>query len=403
MDSAILQRPLYLNMIYGPVKSGKSSELVTIISSLLKGGHVDENKIEVFKHPSSDKEYKNVIRSKSGNEYPATEAETAEEIFNKIKKNPDSKYIFLGGINFYEDKNIVKLVEALRDSHRFVIMEGLNLNGEGEPYNHMGDLMCLAQYNVKKTAISPKSGKTADMSIKKGKEYIPISREEFFGFDDGKKPSITAIVGPMYSSKTETLLDEIAKLELTEKAHPNDSFYQHAIFKSNIDTRYKEGEITSHNLRSAPCQIIGSGKELEEFIKAMNPQKKRIVVDEAQFVEGIGDVVDKYYREGYSFIITALKRDYRGEPFNSDIGKILCLADDIIDRRCSCSHPGCDNIATETQRFIHQDGAKIASSYDEPQVQQGAKEAYTSRCSDHHVVRGKDEHNPFSDLKNLIV
>jgi len=403
MDSVILQKPLYVNMIYGPVKSGKSSELVTIILSLLRGGHVDENKIEVFKHPSSDKEHKGVIHAKSGIEYPAFEAETAKEIFDKIKKNPESKYIFIGGVNFYEGKDIVRLVEALRDSQRFVTMEGLNLNGDGKPFNQMGDLMCLAQHYVKKSAISPKNGKIADMSIKKGKGYIPISREEFFGFEGAENPKITAIVGPMYSSKTETLLDEIAKLKLTEKAHPDNPFYKHAIFKSNIDTRYKKGEITSHNLRSEPCQIIGCGKELEDFINSMKPKRKRIVVDEAQFIGNIGEVVEKYYKEGYSFIITALKRDYKGEPFNEDIGKILCLADDLIDRIGLCSHPGCDNIATETQRFVYRDGARIASSYDEPQIQQGAKEAYTSRCSDHHMVRNKEKgYEKFSELLNLV-
>lgn len=400
MNSAILQRPLYVNLVYGPVKAGKSSELVNIILSLIRGGHIDDNMIEVFKHPLSDKMYKNEIHAAGGNSFPAKEATTADEIFDELKKNPEAKYIFIDGANFY-DNNIVKLVEALRDSKRFITLGGLNLDSDAEPFGPMDQLMTLAQNYVKKSASSQLSGEEADLSLNKNGEYMPVSRQEYFGFKDGKRPRVKAIVGPMYSSKTESLLEEIDKLKWLKSKHPKDDSYDFDIFKSYIDTRYKKDEITSHNQRSEPCRVIRNGEELEDILKD-EPFKKNIVIDEAQFIPGISDVIKKYYSKGYSFIISALKRDYKGEPFNKDIGRILCLADDIINRTGFCSYPGCSNIATETQRFINIDGERLASSYDEPQIQQGAQEAYTTRCSEHHIVRGKEEHNNYSEIKYIV-
>ena len=417
MQGITFLEPIYYTMVYGPVKSGKSSELVSAIRNLRLAG-VDENKIMVFKHALEDKENEGKIVSSSGLFEDAIEVEDAKAIYQSLLKNPKSKYVFIAGANFFDklegqvgdlgsDKpDICNLTKAIVDSEKFVVLSGLPLDGEGNYFNNMPELMALAQNYVGKTGICFSDGNPATKSRKIDGGYMPVCNSCFYNLSEKaeelSKQNILSIVGPMFSSKTETLCNLLGELKIISEK--TDGLERLMVFKPSIDTRYSEkSEIVSHNRRAVASYSIRDCKEIEEIISlGENSGKNKIVIDEAQFITGVSELVRNYSKLGHSFILTGLNRDFRGEAFGEDIGRILCLSDRIDCRSTICSYPGCENSATETQRIIEKEGVSMPANYNDPIVVVGGNDSYRAYCKHHHkALRGGDP-NPFGDLKYAL-
>lgn len=417
MQGVNFLEPIYYTMVYGPVKSGKSSELVSAIRNLRLAG-VEGEKIMVFKHVFEDKENKGKIVSSSGLCEDAIEVEDAEGIYCSLLKNPRSKYVFIAGANFFDklegevgefgsDKpDICNLTKAIVDSKKFVVLSGIPLDGKGDYFNNMPELMALAQSYVGKTGVCFNDGNTATKSSKINGEYMPVCNSCFYNLSKNSKEfsnqNILSIVGPMFSSKTETLCNILGELKIISKK--TDGLEHALVFKPSIDTRYSDNsEIVSHNKRAVASYSVKDCSEIEDIISLEeNSGKNKIVIDEAQFITGISDLVKDYAKFGFSFILTGLNRDFRGEAFGDDIGRVLCLSDRIDCRSTICSYPGCENIATETQRIIEKDGISMPASYNGPIVVVGGNDSYRAYCKHHHKALRDNDPNPFGDLKYAL-
>jgi len=406
--------PIYYTMVYGPVKSGKSSELVCAIRNLRLSG-VENEKIMVYKHFLEDKASPEKIVSSSGLFEEAIEVECADEIYFSLLRNPKSKYIFVAGANFFDkfeceagefgnDKpDICNLVKAISDAKKFVVLSGIPLDGEGNYFNNMPRLMALAQNYVGKKGICFNDGSEATKSIRDNGEYMPVCNSCFYGLDVNDKnlrtQSVRSIVGPMFSSKTETLCNILAELKVISEKR--DGVDRCVVFKPSIDTRYSSNsEIVSHNKRAVGSYSVKDCSDIETIISLNeNLGKNIIVIDEAQFIVGISELVREYSKRGYSFILTGLNRDFRGEAFGEDIGNVLSLSDVIDCKSTICSYPGCENISTETQRIIEKDGISMPANYNDPIVFVGGNDSYRSYCKNHHKTLREKDPNPFGDLK----
>ncbi len=188
-------------------------------------------------------------------------------------------------------------------------------------------------------------------------------------YKGNEKGWVETIVGPMYAGKTEELIRRIKRMEY---AHKN-----YIIFKPNIDDRYSDCEIVSHNKKAMKAIGIDHGSEIKRHLKK---DVQAVVIDEVQFFD---KSLVKYLKEladnGYRVICAGLDTDFRGLPFGP-IGDIMAISESVtkLTAICSC----CGEPATKTQRIINGKPAY----YNDPIILVGEKESYEARCRNCHIV-----------------
>ncbi len=178
---------------------------------------------------------------------------------------------------------------------------------------------------------------------------------------------IEVITGCMFSGKTEELIRRLRRAKIAKQ--------KVKIFKPQIDTRYSEEEIVSHNSQALPSEIVNSAEEILQKVG----DAQVIGIDEAQFFdEGIVDVCNKLADEGKRVIVAGLDQDYKGKPFEP-MPQLLAIAEYITKTLAICVV--CGNPADRTQR-------KVVSK---DRVLIGASDLYEARCRIHHFVPEESE------------
>jgi len=189
-------------------------------------------------------------------------------------------------------------------------------------------------------------------------------------FDGGY---IEVVCGPMFAGKTEELIRRIKRLEYAK--------IPYVVFKPNIDDRYGDNVIKSHNKNEKAAINIEKASEIYTHLK--DREVEVIIVDEAQFFDNeLPRVVDHLADQGYRVIVGGLDRDFRGEPFGP-MPHILALAEVVTKLTAICQQSG--KPATRTQRIINGKPAH----FNDPIVLIDAEESYEPRSRNKHVVPGK--------------
>lgn len=182
---------------------------------------------------------------------------------------------------------------------------------------------------------------------------------------------IEAIVGCMFSGKTEELIRRLRRAEIGRQ--------RVLVFKPATDTRYKPKEICSHDGPSFPAIVVQKAEDIYPLALKVVPDV--VAIDEAQFFDaGIVDVCRKLAKSGLRVIVAGLNMDFRGEPFGP-VPNLMAIADGgvtMITAVCTI----CGGEATRTQRLIDGEPAP----YDSPTIAVGGEECYEARCAAHHVV-----------------
>ena len=189
-----------------------------------------------------------------------------------------------------------------------------------------------------------------------------------------KEGWIEVITGSMYAGKTEELLRRIKRIEFAKKTI--------IVFKPQIDNRYSNDEVVSHNNGHTKSINVNNSQEIYQYIKKL---PYAVAIDEVQFFdEGIVDVCEHLADSGVRVIVAGLDRNFRGEPFGV-MPNLLSRAEYVTKLNAICQV--CGAPATRTQRLINGRPAH----YDDPIILVGAKEQYEARCRHCHVVLGKDD------------
>lgn len=190
-----------------------------------------------------------------------------------------------------------------------------------------------------------------------------------------KEGWIEVICGCMFAGKTEELLRRVRRIEYAKK--------DVIVFKPQIDNRYSENEVVSHNNTKTKSVNISKSSDIHNYLKDHLPYA--IVIDEIQFLdEGVIDVCNYYANKGVRVICAGLDKDFRGEPFGV-MPKLLAIAERVTKLDAICQV--CGGIATRTQRIINGKPAY----YDDPVILVGAKEQYEARCRHCHIVLKRDK------------
>ena len=396
MASTIISPYIPSVMIYGPVKSGKSSELINTYNSLIGSG-INKEYVKVFKNKKDDIESGKYI-SNGKNNLESILVSSSDEIANNIDEK--TKYVFISGVNFFED-SIDILVENLLRKNRKVIMSGINQDYELNPYNKMPELMALSRSLVQKYGVCYKcSDKKVNRSLKVNNhfesscfEHHDYNYNGYLGHMNKSDSFLKMFLGPMFSSKTESLLEVIAQLDEVNKIRGKYNKEEYSLFKWSKDKRYSEDtDVISHNQNKCNAYEVNDAKEIIDYIDS-NPNKKHILIDEGQFMDNLEPVVKKLYDKGHFIYVSGLPRDFRGEPFGKDIPRLMTIADEIDMRVAYCDYKSLDSRcitpATESQRIIRRNGKDFSASYDDPIVLVGEKDLYIPRCFNHHEVLNK--------------
>ena len=181
-----------------------------------------------------------------------------------------------------------------------------------------------------------------------------------------KVGAIEVITGSMFSGKTEELIRRLRRAKIARQ--------NVEIFKPQIDVRYSENEVVSHDENS----IHSTPVENSMNILLLSNDVDVVGIDEAQFFDmGLIEVTSKLADMGIRVIVAGLDMDFKGMPFGPIPG-LMAIADYVTKVHAVCVR--CGNIA----QFSHRLPDK------EQLVLLGERDIYEPLCrSCYREVKGK--------------
>ena len=167
---------------------------------------------------------------------------------------------------------------------------------------------------------------------------------------------IEVITGSMFSGKSEELIRRLRRAQI---AHQNV-----AIFKPEIDDRFSDEDIVSHNQQRLKSNHVSNPREiLDRSIGA-----DVIGVDEAQFFDAdIVAVLKELADSGKRVVAAGLDKDFKGQPFGP-MPQLMTEAEYVTKTLAICMQ--CGDPANFTQRL----------SDNSAQVVVGESDMYEARC-----------------------
>ncbi len=151
---------------------------------------------------------------------------------------------------------------------------------------------------------------------------------------------IEVITGSMFSGKTEELIRRVRRAEIAKQ--------KVLIFKPEIDKRYSDKNVVSHNANLINSMPIANAKEILNHAKEVDV----IGIDEAQFFEdNLADICNYLANIGKRVVVAALDMDFNGKPFSA-IPKLLAIAEYVTKVHAICIK--CGNLANHSHRLSKQ-------------------------------------------------
>lgn len=142
----ILRNHGWLEVIVGPMYSGKSEELIRRV----RRAEIAKQKVLVFK-PAIDNRYsKKDVVSHCGDKIEAIAVSNSRDILNYIDK--DTKVVAIDEVQFFSE-DIVGTIKKLTKENKRVICAGLDMDFRGEPFGEVPKLLAIAEYVQKVSAI----------------------------------------------------------------------------------------------------------------------------------------------------------------------------------------------------------------------------------------------------------
>ncbi|MCR9015121.1 thymidine kinase [Aquiflexum gelatinilyticum] len=168
------ERKGHIEVICGSMFSGKTEELIR----RLNRAFIAKQKVEIFK-PSIDKRYHDTdVVSHNDNAIRSTPVQFADDI---ILLAGDCDVVGIDEVQFF-DNRIVHVANVLANSGKRVILAGLDMDFEGNPFEPMPQLLAVAEYVTKVHAICMKCGDLASYSFRlvNIKEKVVLGEKETY-------------------------------------------------------------------------------------------------------------------------------------------------------------------------------------------------------------------------------
>jgi thymidine kinase len=172
----------------------------------------------------------------------------------------------------------------------------------------------------------------------------------------GKRGSIEAITGSMFSGKTEELIRRLRRAQFAG--------LKVEIFKPSLDKRYSEDRVVSHDDKS----IVSTPVDNASSILLLAGEVDVVGIDEAQFFDNsIVEVCNNLANNGVRVLVAGLDMDFMGNPFGP-MPAILSISEYITKVHAICMR--CGSLAQYSFR----------KSEEEQVVLLGEKDKYEPLC-----------------------
>ena len=180
--------------------------------------------------------------------------------------------------------------------------------------------------------------------------------------------TLETIVGAMFAGKTSELLKRILWAKHQGK--------KILVIKPNIDNRYSEKLLITHNNLSHDCYAMKNWKKTLDDCSINKKNYDIVFLDEIQFMDSkeTVDNIEIILNQGIDVVCAGLDQDSRGKPWETS-SFMLGLSDKITKIYGFCNVCGLE--ATKTYRKIE--------GGDRTQV--GAENIYEPRCLKHWQPR----------------
>ncbi len=167
---------------------------------------------------------------------------------------------------------------------------------------------------------------------------------------------IEVICGSMFSGKTEELLRRLKRAKFANQ--------RVEIFKPQIDTRYHDTLIVSHDSNHIQSNPVGVAENILLYANEVDV----IGIDEAQFFDDrLPDVCNILASKGIRVIIAGLDMDFLGNPFGP-MPALMANAEFVTKVHAICVR--CGNPAGYSYRLADSDKTVLL----------GEKQEYEPRC-----------------------
>ncbi len=154
--SFIPQETGWIEVVCGGMFSGKTEELIR----RARRAHIAGQEIVIVK-PAIDKRYsEDEIVSHNENALPSIIVDTADQI---VLLTGNAKVVCIDEAQFF-DNRLVDVANTLANDGKRVIIAGLDMDFEGQPFDPMPKLLAIAEYITKLHAICAESGRIAHYS-----------------------------------------------------------------------------------------------------------------------------------------------------------------------------------------------------------------------------------------------
>ncbi|APD10214.1 MULTISPECIES: thymidine kinase [Thermus] len=150
----VLHRQGWIEVIAGPMFSGKSEELIRRVRRAL----IARQRVLVFKPRLDHRYHASHVVSHDGEKVEAIPVDRAEEMEAHLAPLP--QVVAVDEVQFL-DRGFLDLAERLAQAGVRVIAAGLDLDFRGEPFGIMPELLARAEFVEKLTAICPRCGAPA--------------------------------------------------------------------------------------------------------------------------------------------------------------------------------------------------------------------------------------------------
>ena len=154
----------------------------------------------------------------------------------------------------------------------------------------------------------------------------------------------------MFSGKTEELIRRLNRARIARQTVE--------IFKPQIDTRYSDQDVVSHDakaIRSTPVSSPGN-------ILLLTADVDVVGIDEAQFFDlSLVEVCNTLANQGIRVIVAGLDMDYLGKPFGP-IPALMAIAEYVTKVHAICIR--CGELAHYSHRTLSDDHLVVLGEKD---------------------------------------
>lgn len=197
--------------------------------------------------------------------------------------------------------------------------------------------------------------------------------------NNSKTGWIEVVCGSMFSGKTEELIRRLKRAKIAN--------LKVEIFKPQVDTRYHETAVVSHDSNSIMSTPVASSQN----ILLLSNDVAVVGIDEAQFFDDeIVKICNDLANSGVRVIVAGLDMDFKGNPFGP-MPALMATAEYVTKVHAVCTRTG--NLANYSYRKTDNDSLVLLGETEEYEP--------LSRAAYYQAMRkGHEQHEEDSTTSN---